>query len=78
MIKFRLRWVGHADIWGRGEVLTSIWWENFWGKRPLQIPGFRREGNIKMDPKEIQWDSINWINVAGSTEHDNEPSGSTK
>jgi len=31
-----------------------------------------------MDPKEIQWDSINWINVAGSTKHDNEPSGSIK
>ena len=32
----------------------------------------RWEDNIKMDPKEIQWDSINWINLAGSTEHDNE------
>ena len=32
----------------------------------------RWEDNIKMNPKEIQWDSINWIEVAGSTEHDNE------
>ena len=32
----------------------------------------RWEDNIKMDPKEIQWDSINWIDMAGSTEHDNE------
>ena len=32
----------------------------------------RWEDNIKMDPTEIQWDSINWINVEGSTEHDNE------
>ena len=38
----------------------------------------RWEDNIKMDPKEIEWDSINWIDVAGSTEHDNEPSAYTK
>jgi hypothetical protein len=49
-----------------------------WGKRPLQIVRCRWEDNIKMYPKEIQWESINWINLAWSTEHDNEPSGSTK
>jgi hypothetical protein len=65
-------------IWETGEVLTGFWCENFGGRDHFKYRGARWEDNIKMDPKEIQWDSINWINLAGSTEQDNEPSGSTK
>jgi hypothetical protein len=39
-------------------------------KRPLGIPRYRWEDNIKMDLTEIRW--------AGACEHGNEPSGCIK
>jgi transposase len=33
------------------------------GKRPLGRPR-RRLGNIKMDLREIEWDGVNWFDVA--------------
>jgi hypothetical protein len=53
-----------------------------WGKTPLQIPRCRWKDNIKMNPIEIQWHNVNWINLAWGTYklHDllniNEPFGS--
>jgi hypothetical protein len=34
------------------------------GKRPLGRPRRRWVDNIKMDLREIQWDSVDWIEVA--------------
>jgi hypothetical protein len=41
--------------------------------------------NIKINLREIEWDGVDWINLAqdrgpveGSCEHGNEPSGSIK
>jgi hypothetical protein len=34
------------------------------GKRPLGIPSRRREDNIRMDLREIDWDGMNWIDLA--------------
>jgi hypothetical protein len=31
------------------------------GKRPLERPGRRWVGNIKMDVREIRWGSMDWI-----------------
>jgi len=63
---------------GNGGGVNRVLVGKLWGKRPLQIPGCRWEDNIKMGPKEIQWYRLKWINLAGSTKHDNELPGSTK
>jgi hypothetical protein len=34
------------------------------GKRPLGRPRRRRVDNIKMDLREIKWDSMDWIDMA--------------
>ena len=64
MIKCRLRWVGHAAHMGNRGSVNRVLVGKLWGKRPLQIPRCRWEDNIKMDPKEIQWEGISWINLS--------------
>jgi hypothetical protein len=34
--------------------------------------------NIKMDLREIEWDVMDWIDLARDREHGNEPPGSIK
>jgi hypothetical protein len=34
------------------------------GKRPLERPGRRWVGNIKMDLREIGWGGMDWIHLA--------------
>jgi hypothetical protein len=34
------------------------------GKRPLGRPRRRWVDNIKMDLREIEWDSVDWIDLA--------------
>jgi hypothetical protein len=33
------------------------------GKKPLVRPRRRREDNSKMDIREIEWNSMDWINM---------------
>jgi hypothetical protein len=42
----------------------KIWLESLKGKRPLRRPTCRWEDNIKMDIKDMGWESVNWINLA--------------
>jgi hypothetical protein len=47
-------------------------------KRPLGRPKDRWE-NIRIDLREIiGWEDVEWINLVGSCERSNEPSGSVK
>jgi hypothetical protein len=55
------------------------------GTRPLGRPRRRWENNIKMDLQEVEWEGMDWIDmaqdtgqVAGSCECGNESSGSIK
>ena len=51
------------------------------GKRPLRRPSDRWEDNIKMDIQEVGCWCMDWIElvqVAGTCECGNEPSGSIK
>jgi hypothetical protein len=48
------------------------------GKRQLRRPGRRWVDNIKIDVIGIGWDGMGTIDLAGSCEHGNEPSGSIK
>jgi hypothetical protein len=34
------------------------------GKRPLGRPRRRRVGNIEIDLREIEWDGVDWIDLA--------------
>jgi hypothetical protein len=34
------------------------------GKRPLERPWHRREGNIRMDLIKTEWEGVVWIHVA--------------
>jgi hypothetical protein len=34
------------------------------GKRPLRRPRSRRVDNIKIDLREIEWDGMDWIDLA--------------
>jgi hypothetical protein len=36
------------------------------GKKPLGRCKLRWEGNIKMDVKEINWERVDWIYLAGA------------
>jgi hypothetical protein len=36
----------------------------FGGRRPLGRPRRRWEGNIKMDLQEVEWEGVDWIDVA--------------
>jgi hypothetical protein len=53
-----MRWVGHVKhISGiRNIYKASV--ENPYGKRPLGGPWWRWENNIKMDLKDIGWESM--------------------
>jgi hypothetical protein len=50
------------------------------GKRPLGRLKRRWVDNIKMDLREIGWDSMDWIELVQDrySEHGDEPSGSLK
>jgi hypothetical protein len=51
------------------------------GKRPVGRLRRRWVNNIKIDLREIEWDGMDWIDLAqdsDSCEHGNEPSGSVK
>jgi len=39
------------------------------GKRPLGWPKCIWEGNIRMDPREIGWEGVNWIHVTHDRYH---------
>jgi hypothetical protein len=60
----RMRWAGHVERMGKGEMFTGfylVWPE---GKSSLGRPRHRRENNIKIDIREkgIHW--AKWIRLA--------------
>jgi hypothetical protein len=64
VIKARMmRWVG---MWRVGEVrgAYNIFVGRPEGRRPLGRPRRRWEDNIKMDPWEIGFGDVDWINLA--------------
>jgi hypothetical protein len=38
------------------------------GKKPLARPRRRREDNIRMDMRETEWKSVDWIHLAQDTD----------
>jgi hypothetical protein len=60
----RMRWALHvARMWeGRGECRILVGRPE--GRRPLGRPRFRWEDNIKMHLKELEWEGMDWIDLA--------------
>jgi hypothetical protein len=85
MIKSRrMKWAGHVVRIGEKRNAYKILVGKPEGRRPLGKPRRRWVDNIKMDLKEIEWDDIDWTDLAqegpveDSCEYGNEPSGSIK
>jgi hypothetical protein len=86
MIKLRrMRYAGHVARMGEKRNAYRILVGKPEGKKPLGRPRRRLVGSIKMDPREIRWGGMDWIDLtqdrdqgAGSCEYSNEPSGSIK
>jgi hypothetical protein len=65
MIKSRrMRWAGHVTRIGEKRNAYRILVGMPEGKRPLRRPRRRWVDNIKMDPREIGWDGMDWIHLA--------------
>jgi hypothetical protein len=49
---------------GRAEACTGFWWGNLRERDHLENPGVRQEDNIKMDIQEVEWDGMEWTDLA--------------
>jgi hypothetical protein len=65
MIKSRrMRWAGHIARMGEKRNAYRILVGMPEGRRPLGRPRRRWVDNIKMDLRQIGWDSMDWIDLA--------------
>jgi hypothetical protein len=60
----RMRWAGHVARVGEKRNPFSILVGKPEAQKPLGRPRRRWLENIKIDLKEIEWDSMDWINLA--------------
>jgi hypothetical protein len=60
----KMSWVGHVERMGEMRNSYKILVEKPEGKRPLGNPRRRWEGNIKMDLREIGWESADLIHLS--------------
>jgi hypothetical protein len=59
----RTRWAGHAAQIEEKRNAYRILVGKPEGKKPLRRQRHRLEDSIKMDPREIGWDGMDWIDV---------------
>jgi hypothetical protein len=60
----RMKWPGHVARMGAKRNAYRIFVGKPEGRRPLGRGRCRLVDNIKMDPREIGWDGMDWINLA--------------
>jgi hypothetical protein len=60
----RMRWTGHVARMGEQRNVYRVLMGKPEGKRPLGRPRHRREDGIRMDLSEIDWGSVDWIQLA--------------
>jgi hypothetical protein len=60
----RMRWAGRVARMGAKRNANRILVGRPEGKRPLGRPRRRRVYNIKIDLRDIEWDGMNWIELA--------------
>jgi hypothetical protein len=59
-----MRWAGHVARKGEKRNAYRILVVKPDGKRPLGRPRRRWVNNIKMDLRDIEWDGMDWIDLA--------------
>jgi hypothetical protein len=59
----KMRWAGHVARMGEERNLYRVLMGKPEGKRPLGRPKRRWDG-IRMDLREINWGSVDWIQLA--------------
>jgi hypothetical protein len=59
-----MRVMGHVASMGEMRNTYTISVENPEGKRPLGRPECRWDCNIRMDLREIGWETVDWIHLA--------------
>jgi hypothetical protein len=60
----RMRWTGHVTRMGKKRNTYRILVENPEGKRPLGRSRRKWVDSIKMDPRQVGWDGMDWIDLA--------------
>jgi hypothetical protein len=60
----RMRWAGHVARMEEGRGIYTVFVGRRKGKRPLERPRRRWEGNIKVDLRETGIDEAKWIRLA--------------
>jgi hypothetical protein len=64
----RMRWTGHVARMGEERKVYKVLVGKPEGKRPLGRPRRRWENGIRMDLREIGWGSVEWIQLAQSSD----------
>jgi hypothetical protein len=60
----RIRWAGHVTCMEERRGVYRVLVGNLERERPLGRPGCRWENDIKMEPKEVGWQCVGWIDLA--------------
>jgi hypothetical protein len=60
----RMRWAGHVARMGEDRNVYRVLMGKPEGKRPLGRPTRKWEDGIRMDLMEIDWGSVDWIQLA--------------
>jgi hypothetical protein len=60
----RMRWAGHVACMGEERSVYRVLMGKSEGSRPLGRPRHRWEDGIRMDLREIDWESAKWIKLA--------------
>jgi hypothetical protein len=64
VIKLRkMRWAGHVACVGERRGVYRVLVGKSLGKRPLERPRCRWEGNNKMDLQGVDWGGMDWIDL---------------
>jgi hypothetical protein len=59
----RMRWAGHVARMGEGRNVYRVLVGKSEGKRRLERPRRKWEDGIKIDPREIEWGGVEWIQL---------------
>jgi hypothetical protein len=60
----RMRWAGHVARMGRRGMHIGYWWEIQKERDHWEHQDVSGVDNVKMDLREIEWDGMDWIDLA--------------
>jgi hypothetical protein len=74
----RTRWPEYEEYMGTKKSVYKVSVGKPDGNIPIERPSRRWEDIIKINLREIVWDDVDWVYLAGFCEHGNETLGSIK